>query len=155
MELLLVMVIIAVCAGIAAPMMRGFVHSRRLPNAAQDVENLARWCRVHSISDGVLYRLNMDLNTNRLWATKDDGTGLNFTEIDTDSFPTDMTLPDGVVLTTSITPNPDDNKLYITFDPGGRCDVGVITLHFENDMIEIAADTPLGAYHLVKAPGGR
>jgi Tfp pilus assembly protein FimT len=151
MELLLVMVIIAVCAGIGAPMMREFIKSRRLPNAAQDVETLARWCRVHAISDATHYRLNIDQGMGRVWVTKDDGTGRNFLPVQVDNFQTDLTMPEGVSISTTIAPSPDDGGTYITFDAGGRSDVGIITVSFEDGSIPIAAVTPLGGYRIVKA----
>jgi prepilin-type N-terminal cleavage/methylation domain-containing protein len=154
MELVLVLVVIAICAAIAAPNLRGFAHGRTLPNTATALMTTARWCRVQALSDGVEYRLNLDSSAGRWWVTRDDGTGTNFTAV-SDDLGREFTLPEGLTISdisfqSQITAY--DAGVFISFRPGGRTDVAKITLSSDNFTLSVSCDTPLGSYHV--DPGG-
>src|ERR1044072_7520429 len=103
MELVLVLVVLSVCTLIAAPSLRGFTRSRRLPNAAQEMMNIARWCRVQAITEGTTYRLNLDEEKGRYWITKDDGTG-NYVQVSDPFIQNETKLPEGIQMTSTIAP---------------------------------------------------
>ena len=152
-ELLLVMVILATIAALSTPALRGFNRSRLLPNTAQELVNTLRWCQIQAIREGVTYRLNLDTQGGTWSVTKDDGTELNFTAVETDFIPEVYTLPQGISISTDITQTKDGGE-YVSFSPGGRCEMGTITLHSENVSVDVTVDTPLGTYHIVKAATG-
>src|SRR3954462_8563114 len=83
-EIVLVLMVIAICAMVAAPKLANFSKGRALPNSATALATTARWCRVQALSEGVTYRLNLDPTGNRYWVTKADGTGINFTQVTND-----------------------------------------------------------------------
>ncbi len=148
-ELVLVMLILATCAAIAAPSLSGFTRGRRLPNTAQEFVTTARWCRAQAVSDGITYRLNLDMGVGRWWVTKDDGTGTNFVTPTDQLMKIDYTVPDGIVMFTNLKPSPTDGLIYISFDPGGKCDV--TTVHFSSDngaYVDVLCDTSLSSYHI-------
>jgi len=152
-ELLLVMVILATIAALATPALRGFNRSRLLPNTAQELVTTARWCQIQAISEGLTYRLNFDAGAGTWYVTKDDGTGINFSPVATSLVPEVFTLPEGISMEPVI-PQAKDGGVYISFDPGGRCDLGSITLRSESVAVVITCDTPMGSYYVVKAAGG-
>jgi Tfp pilus assembly protein FimT len=152
MELVLVLVVIAICAAIAAPNLRGFAHGRKLPNTATALMTTARWCRVQALSDGVEYRLNLDASANKWWVTMDDGTGTNFTDV-TDDLGREYAIPEGVTISdiTFQSQMPaSDAGIFISFRPGGKTDAAKITLSSDNFTIAVGCDTPLGSYRVME-----
>jgi len=152
MELVLVLVVIAICAAIVAPNLRGFAHGRTLPNTATALMTTARWCRVQALSDGLEYRLNLDTSAGKWWVTKDDGTGANFTGV-ADDLGREYTMPEGVTISDISFQSQmaaSDAGTFISFRPGGRTDVAHITLSSDNFTVAVACDTPLGSYHVVE-----
>lgn len=150
-ELVLVLLILAICAAIAAPTLSGFARARALPNTATDLVTTARWCRVMSLTDGVEYRLNLDKGGGKWWVTKDDGTGSNFVSV-TQELGQERPLPDGVAIADVLIQSlPAQGDVpYISFRPGGKTDVARITLSYQDLTAEIACDTPLGSFHIVE-----
>src|SRR6185295_20180437 len=116
-EIVLVLMIIAICAMVAGPKLANFSRGRALPNAAVSLATTARWCRVKALGDGVQYRLNLDTSNNCYWVTKDDGTGKNFTEL-TDDMGRKVFLPEGILMSCPDIPTTEDGT-FLTFEPGG------------------------------------
>jgi type II secretion system protein H len=155
MELILVLLIIAVCATIAAPALRGFTRGRRLPNTAQQLLTVTRWCQVQAVSEGMTYRLNLDPEASKWWVTRDaDGTGTTFQAVQSSQIPTEMELPEGIAMVTNVAPAPPDNLRFISFDAGGRSDVAVVRLLSENLEMDVASDTQLGKFRIVDVSAG-
>ena len=69
LELILVLVLISVLLGIAAPSLRGFVGARRSADAAAQVLAMANYARSQAIAQGTVYRLNVDATENVYWLT--------------------------------------------------------------------------------------
>lgn len=151
LELLLVLLILATCAAIAAPTLKGFSEGRRLPVTATRFVTTARWCRVQAISEGATYRLNVVPDENRWFVTKDDRTtGLNFVPVEDTYIGTSVTVPDGITLSTNLLPQPPDNTLFISFDPAGRSDMAQVRFTAGEANLDITCDTPMAGYHIVK-----
>jgi prepilin-type N-terminal cleavage/methylation domain-containing protein len=152
-ELVLVLLVIAVCAAIAAPSLSGFARGRALPNASQDLVTTTNWCRVKSLGDGVEYRLNFDKAAGKWWVTKDDGTGSNFVDC-TESLGTEYIVPEGVSISSvefkTLPENVDDQTIFISFRPGGRTDVATITLAYNEHYAYVACETPSGMFHITE-----
>jgi prepilin-type N-terminal cleavage/methylation domain-containing protein len=152
MELVLVLVVISICAAIAAPNLRGSVKARMLPNAASTLVTTARWCRVMAISEAVEYRLNFDIPTGRWWVTKEDASGTNFVNVN-DDLGRQYTLP-GELSIQNISfqgqMQASDQGAYIAFRPGGTCDPATITLSNDAYNINIRSEGPSLGYHIVK-----
>jgi prepilin-type N-terminal cleavage/methylation domain-containing protein len=152
MELVLVLVVIAICAAISAPNLRGSVKGRVLPNAAQSLVTTARWCRVQAISDSTEYRLNFDIPTGRWWVTKDDGTGTNFVNVTADAgrefvLPQELSIQN---MTFQSQMQASDQGAYISFRPGGTCDTATIVLGSDERTLSITCEGPSLSYHIVK-----
>ncbi len=150
LELMLVLVIIAVCVTLAAPALRAFAHGRGLSNTAQDLVSSLHYCRVQAISEGTTYRLYLDPDKSKWLIAKDDGTGTNNnTPVNNAVLPAQYTLPADVTMETNMLPRPPDNMRYISFDAGGHADVTVIALRMNGSEIDITTDAPLSPYHVV------
>ena len=153
-ELVLVLLVLAVCAAIAAPSLSGFTRGRALPNAAQELMTSCNWCRVKALSDGVEYRLNFDKAAGKWWATKDDGSGANFVDC-TEELGKEYLVPEGVTITSvdfrTLPDNVNDQSLFIAFRPAGRTDVATITLNYGDRGAYVVCDTPSGLFHITES----
>jgi prepilin-type N-terminal cleavage/methylation domain-containing protein len=74
-ELVLVMLIIAIIAGIAAPALIRFSQGRQLDNYGRQLMATAAYARTASISEARVYRLNFDPSVAQFWLTADAGSG--------------------------------------------------------------------------------
>ena len=151
-ELVMVLMVIVICAMIAAPKLADFARGRVLPNAAMSLSTTARWCQMMAKTDGTPYRLNLDPSSGRYWVTKDDGTGVTFKQV-TDENGAATSLPQGITMSSENLPNYDDGT-YITFWPGGQTDVAVIALSNDRRTLNVACETPLGAYRVYDSVTG-
>ena len=69
LELLLVMIIIAIVMGITAPSLGLFSGSRHIINASANFVALTDYARSQSISEGRIYKLNIEKDKNVFWLT--------------------------------------------------------------------------------------
>ena len=150
-ELVLVMAIVAIVCMIAAPSLAGFTRGRVLPNSATQFAATARWCRAMAISDGLNYRLNIDAAGRYWWCSKDSGDGTTFVPIN-DQFMGQMYPLPAEVSIQPLDLVPNDNGLYVAFDPAGHTTPATFRLHYQDNWIDITCDTPLSSYHVLK-PG--
>ena len=124
LELILVLVLISVLLGIAAPSLRGFVGARRSADAAAQLLSLADYARSQAIARGTVCRPNVDADENVYWLTMlSNGV---FVELDTE-FGRRFSLPDTVAVgIESAAAGP--GATYVQFYPSGRSDEAVIQL---------------------------
>lgn len=148
-ELLLVMVIIAIIVGIIAPKLRGFGIGRKANDAARQIVSLARYAQTQAISDGRIYRLNVDPGSHAYWLTTQVGGQY---QAPTNEFGQRFTLPDGVEMTTDIAAG-DGGGQYVAFAPSGRAQEADITLTDQlGQKVEISCPSATELFHIV-APG--
>jgi type II secretion system protein H len=123
LELVLVMAIIAILSAIVIPSLSGFSRGRKLSNVTGHLIAVANVARAHAMIDGVVYRLNFDLNTKRYWLTvqQDDGSFANGDEQDLN-----YTIPDGIDIGTDLPAQSDGT--YVEFQPSGRVSTATIRL---------------------------
>jgi prepilin-type N-terminal cleavage/methylation domain-containing protein len=108
-ELILVMVIIAIAAGIVAPALATFTAGRAVDNLSRQVLALTQYAHTQSISEARTYRLNFDENARQYWLTADDGAG-TFNALKGE-FSTRYTAPEGIRMKVDVTPQPNTNLL--------------------------------------------
>ena len=123
LELVLVMAIIAILSAIVVPTLGGFSRGRKLNNVTQQLLAVANSARAHAMLDGVVYRLNFDINSKRYWLTlqQDDGSFVNADEQDLN-----YTIPDGIEIGTDIQNQSDGT--YVEFQPSGRISTATVRL---------------------------
>lgn len=69
LELILVLMILSTVLAMAAPSLRGFFTSRRGDDAAAQILALTQYARSQAVSEGVVYRLNFDVQERTYWLT--------------------------------------------------------------------------------------
>ena len=119
LELVLVMLVLAVLFGMAAPSMSGFGAGREAQQTASQIVTLARWAREQSITEGRTYRLyfNPSSPTGQVyWVSA--AYGPTFERLGVE-FGREFMVPDNVQLAFG---TPQENGLpYLEFLPTGRC----------------------------------
>jgi prepilin-type N-terminal cleavage/methylation domain-containing protein len=130
LELVLVMLVLAVLFGMAAPSMSGFGAGREAQQTASQIVTLARWAREQAISEGRPHRLNFNPTEQTYWVTA--SYGATFERLGVD-FGRDFTVPLGVQLAFE---TPQDGGLpYLEFLPTGRCRPGHVRVVSRDDQV--------------------
>jgi prepilin-type N-terminal cleavage/methylation domain-containing protein len=101
-ELIVVMVILAIVAGVVAPSLSRFRLGRSNANAANQLVALASYARTQSASEGRTYRLNFDPDHGEYWLTAQGPSG-TYDPPDGD-YGQHFTVPDGVLMQIKINP---------------------------------------------------
>lgn len=124
LELLLVMIILAIVAGVAAPSLRGFGIGRQTDNAANLIASLAQYAHSQAIAQGRTYHLNVDPAAGEVWlsAQGDDGSYVPLTG----DFGRRFQLDQNIHLQTDLPLQADGQ--YAQFPPTGRTTPAQITL---------------------------
>jgi prepilin-type N-terminal cleavage/methylation domain-containing protein len=123
LELIIVMAIVAITAGLVVPTLRNFGEGRRVSESATQMVAVANFARTQAINESVVYRLNLDTATNTYWLTARRGgeyasPGGSFGRV--------FTAPDGVTLDWDAPQYPEGR--YVEFYPTGRVTPVVIEL---------------------------
>jgi Tfp pilus assembly protein FimT len=143
------MVLICTVLAMAAPSLRGFFASRQTREAAAQIVALTEFARSQAVSEGRVYRLNLDETDNRYWLTAQ--TGGAFTTLDS-RFSRVFQLPDG---TSARWEEPIDAALrgWISFYPDGRTEAARIRLAGrQGEIVDIACLSPAERFGAV-VPG--
>jgi len=126
LELILVMVMISLVLAMAAPSLRGFTAGRRTADTASQILAMTKLARTQAMSEGRIYRLNIDEDEHSYWLTRQEGGA--FVEIES-SHGQIFFLPDRVTFEMQ-TPEEgfDTENTYIQFYPDGRSDEASIVI---------------------------
>jgi prepilin-type N-terminal cleavage/methylation domain-containing protein len=151
LELILVLVIISVLLGMAAPSLRGFFASRKAHDAAAGILSLIRYARSQAITEGRNYRLNLDPDDGVYWLTVNEAGG--YAMLNT-AIGRKYLLPE--YTTMEVQMDDDDSKdddashEYIEFYPKGRADVCTIRIFDQSgDEVDVYTETPAERYRVV------
>ena len=153
LELVLVMAIIAILAGVLVPSLSAFSAGRRTANAATMILGLSNYARSQAISQGAVYRLNFDAGANTVWLTVQTEGAFGPPPGD---YGQRYPLPDGVRMTAQVTPgavivpiaSPNVQTTTVTPAPMFGPDVGT-----PNTLVQVTR-TDGGTYVEVQ-PSGR
>ncbi|MFC1494450.1 GspH/FimT family pseudopilin [Thermodesulfobacteriota bacterium] len=146
LELILVMVIISTLLAIASPSLQGFFTSRRTNDAASNILSLMKLARTQAITEGRIYRLNLDTDKRSYWLTAvEEGI---FNELKTE-FGRTFILPVDTSVELEKETKDDLTEKYIEFYPEGWAQSGLIRLtDRRGDVIEIMSSSPLERYRV-------
>lgn len=95
-ELVLVLALLAVIMGMAAPSLRGFAKGSRMRNTAESLAATARWARAQAIVQGKVYRLEIGSGQVPFTVSRQDGQ--EFVSVSPPGIGV-KELPDGVTIT--------------------------------------------------------
>lgn len=146
LELVLVMVVICTILAMAAPSLRGFFASRETSDAAAQIVALTHLARSQAITEGRLYRLNLDVRNKTYWLTVQEQGG--FRRLYND-FGRIFSLPkDTIIELDNISKYASDG--HIDFTPQGQTQPGTIRLiNRRGEVFEIICFSPTELFRVV------
>jgi prepilin-type N-terminal cleavage/methylation domain-containing protein len=124
LELIIVMGLVGMLLGLAAPAMRGFMSSRQTADAAAQVLALTQLASSRAAAQGTMYRLNVDVETKGYWLSMQKAG--QFVDLDTD-LGCRFTLPEGTAMRL-VLPADKAARSYIEFYPNGRTEQATLEL---------------------------
>jgi len=148
LELVLVMLIVCTLLAIAAPSLRGFFASRETKDAAAQIIALTNLAQTQAISQGRVYRLNLDPEEGTYWLTvQEEGV---FCDLNNE-FGRLFSLPNETIVKLDMEAAPQSViPNYIEFYPEGRCQTGTIRLiDRRGDVLDIVCSCPTERFHVV------
>ena len=146
LELILVMVLISVLLGVAAPSLRGFHGARRSADAAAQLLALTNYARSQAIAHGTVYRLNVDADEQVYWLTAQVGGA--HVELNTE-YGRRFALPDTMTISIE-SPAADGEALYVQFYPSGRSDEATIELvGWQGEVFQVASPSATEPFRIV------
>lgn len=117
------MLVVVVAMAIVAPSFRGFSDSSRFNDAARQLVAMARLARDQAVTEGRIYRMNIDPQAGTYWLTmQEEG---QFVELGTD-FGAVFHVPQGTQITLHRQVESDSST--IDFFPNGRAEMATIQL---------------------------
>jgi Tfp pilus assembly protein FimT len=148
LELILVMMILSTVLAMAAPSLRGFFVSRRGDDAAAQILALTQFARSQAISEGIIYRLNFDVQEHTCWLTAQKaGT---YERLQT-SFGKAYTIPKDLVIELEDIEK-EDRDVFLAFTPYGTVTAGTIRLIDRHGRaLEIACPTVTESFSIAES----
>ncbi len=148
LELILVMVILSTVLGMAAPSLRGFFTSRRGDDAAAQILALTQFARSQAVSEGIIYRLNFDVQDRVCWLTaQKSGT---YERLDT-SFGKAYTIPKDLALELEDVQK-EDRDTFLVFTPYGMVTAATIRLiDRRGRALEVTCPTVTESFSIVES----
>ncbi len=148
LELILVMTILSTILAMAAPSLRGFFTSRRGDEAAAQILALTRFARSQAISEGVVYRLNFDVQQHACWLTARRAGA--FEPLDT-GFGQTFIIPNDLVIELENVEQKDQD-VFLTFSPYGTVTPATIRLiDRRGRALEITCPTVTESFSIVES----
>ena len=145
LELIVVLLILALVAGLVAPKMRAFTVGQSTDNAAEQIVVLARYARTQAITEGASYRLNFDSGGGAYWLTSSDA-GV-FKPV-SGEYGEHLTLPDGAQMRTDRAAQSDGT--YVTFQSTGRTDPAHVWItDKQGKVVEVACTSATELYRIL------
>ena len=151
LELVLVLLVITIAVGVAAPSLRGWNRGSKMRDTADQIITLARLARTQAAATAQMHRLTLDARNNRAVVQIQDGEQFN-----------DMTEGEGGVynfpegIKVSLTDLQNGPREFIEFYPNGRMQTSRFRVTMDDGyetVIECA--TPTEGFRVVPADGGR
>jgi prepilin-type N-terminal cleavage/methylation domain-containing protein len=121
LELILVMVILAIAAAMVVPTLASFAAGRRTDNAVSNLLAMANYARVHAVSEGRTYRLNLEPSSNSFWLTVQNAGTF---QPPANEFGDKVVLTDGIKLDATVVPMP---TMQLVFPPDVTPQANTIT----------------------------
>ena len=148
LELILVMMILSTVLAMAAPSLRGFFTSRRGDDAAAQILALTQYARSQAVSEGIIYRLNLDVQTRSFWLTAQKaGT---YERLETE-FGKTFTLAKDLVLELEDVQQ-EDRDVFVEFSPYGTVTAATIRLvDKQGRALEVACPTVTEAFSITES----
>ena len=146
LELIVVLGLVGVLLGLAAPSLRGFFASRQTADAAAQMLALTQLAGTRAAAQGTVYRLNVDLQSNTYWLSMQQA-GM-FVDLNCE-FGRRFQFPEGTTVHVQI-PMVDSSASYIEFYPTGRTEEAMIELRGrQGEIYQLICESATEAFHVV------
>jgi prepilin-type N-terminal cleavage/methylation domain-containing protein len=150
LELIVVLGLLGVLLGMAAPSLRGFMGSRQTADAAGQILALTQLAGSRAVAQGTLYRFNLDAKTNTYCLLMQEGgsfVGLN------NEFGRSFQFPDGTSFKLTF-PQGTPARSYIEFYPNGRTEEATIELRGrQGEVYQVLCESASERFHIVSPIG--
>jgi len=149
-ELILVVVIIALIAGMAAPSLRNWRRGASLRDASDDFLGATRAGRTAAAMSSIEYQLNIDSQSGRYWLSPTDSQQQQQQQSATiDDYSSPMSLPQGARI---VAVDPSRQPMSaIRFDPTGRTDPASVTITAaDGSTVTMECRTPVEDFVVVQ-----
>jgi type II secretion system protein H len=144
LELVLVMLIITIVLGMAAPSMRGWRRATNLKGAAEDFITVTRYARVQAVSSGSIHRVVLEPASGRYYVTVQ--SGQNFVAMDSN-------LSSGTVPSDFHAQWADQQSAergYVEFQPNGRAQAARVRFSSDfGEQVEVECASPAESFRMV------
>jgi len=146
LELIVIMAVVGVLLGLAAPSLKNFMHARETANTADEVLALTHLASSRAAAQGTPYRLNVDEQAGEYWLTmQQEG---QFVDLGTE-FGRRFEVPMGLGIALR-RPAGVQAKPYIEFQPTGRAEEVTIEIRGQRgDVYQVVCDSATEAFHVV------
>lgn len=147
LELILVMMILSTVLAMAAPSLRGFFISRRGDDEAARILALTQYARSQAVSEGVVYRLNFDIQERTYWLTAQRAGA--YEPLDTEFGKTFVIANDLALEVEDIAK--EDRDTFLEFSPYGTVTAATIRLiDRQGRALEIACPTATESFSITE-----
>jgi Tfp pilus assembly protein FimT len=154
LELIVILLLIGLAVGIAAPSIKGFFASRQTSDTALGMLAITQWCRSDAIAQGRRDRLNLGEGGLTFFVTVEKAGEFAAPDGEAGQL---VTLPDGAHASFRLSPGVDALPTFIQFYPSGRSDATTVEITGkQGDVYLLTSAAPTEAYHIVTpAEGGK
>ena len=136
-ELLLVVIILSIIAGIAIPSFRKTYLNLELDNSANNLALLMRYAQAHSVLERRIYRLNFDLREKRCWLTKQLEGAPNTFEAVSSRLGKSLILPKDIEI--------ESESEFVNFYPDGKIDgISIYLKNKNNKTVTVSTEGQIG-----------
>ena len=149
-EMILVLLLIAVVAGIVTPNLRNFSAGAKLRDSADQFLALTRLARVQAITTGQVHRVTLDTAGNRCVVAAEQGQELKEISAGMDG---SFIIPDGVQIQMNDPQRTPKN--YVQFFPNGRTQAAKVRFSMTNSnaYIEVECVAPAEGFAKINGTG--
>ena len=145
LELIVVLIILALVAGLIAPTLRTFTVGQSTANAAEQIVVLTHYARTQSITDGNAFRLNFDPDGGSYWLTSSEAGVFNAIG---GEYGEHYNVPPGATMRTDVARQNDGT--YVTFQSTGRTDPAHIWINDkQGKTLEVACSSATELYRIL------
>lgn len=148
MELVLVLLVLTIIAGMVIPSLSGVARGRLAPNVAYNILSLAKYAHTQALSEGRNYCLEINVRDNSYQLFAEEGSAKQTIP---GTLGQKYTLEDGMTIGSSIAT--DNNTQTIRFYPNGRMDVVQIKITRDQQSVLLACPSAAEGLQLSDTEG--
>lgn len=152
LELVVVLLVVGILLAVASPSLKSFATGRQTANAAAQMLAMTRMAQSRAVSQGSVYRLNVDPQTSAYWLSVQQGGA--FVDLNSD-FGQHIPLPEGTTVSLKVPSSPTP-RTYVEFSPTGRTEESTIELvGVQGEAYDVVCESATESFRIVTPSEGR